>query len=60
MNCKTQKAYNGKVSVIITAFGEHYGKILGSADPTTASKVRSKLKANKITISEAIAFLKVQ
>lgn len=58
MNCKTKKEYNGKVSVIIIAFGEHYGKCLGSADQATASKVKSKLKANKITISEAIALLK--
>ncbi len=59
MNCKTQKAYNGKVSIIITAFGEHYGKCLGSAkDQATASRVRSKLQSNRITIAEAIALLK--
>lgn len=57
MNCKTQKAYNGKVSVIITAFGEHYGKILGSADQALANKVRAKLKSDKITVAEAIALL---
>lgn len=58
MNCKTQKAYDSKVSVIITAFGEHYGKILGSADQALANKVRSKLKSDKITVAEAIALLR--
>lgn len=60
MNCKTQrKTYDTKIQVIITAFGKHYGKCLGStSDRNLANRVRTKLKADKITMLEAINMLK--
>ena len=60
MNCKTQReTYGTKIQVIITEFGEHYGKCLGSTfDRNLASKVRKKLKEDKITMSEAIDMLR--
>lgn len=60
MNCKTQReTYGTKIHVIIIAFGEHYGKCLGStSDRNLANKVRTKLKADKITMLEAIDMLR--
>lgn len=53
------QGYDNRINIFVVEPGEHYGKCLGSTtNRSLANKVRNKLKADKITISEAIEMLK--
>jgi len=60
MRVTTQsQGYDNRINIFVVEPGEHYGKCLGSTtNRSLANKVRDKLKADKITISEAIEILR--
>jgi hypothetical protein len=60
MRVTTQsQGYDNRINIFVVEPGEHYGKCLGSAtNRSLANKVRDKLKADKITMLEAIEILR--
>lgn len=60
MKVTTQsQGYDNRINIFVIEPGKHYGKCLGSTtNRSLANKVRNKLKADKITISEAIEILR--
>ncbi len=60
MRVTTQsQGYDNRINIFVVEPGEHYGKCLGSTtDRSLANKVRDKLKADKITMLEAIEILR--
>lgn len=60
MRVTTQsQGYDDRINIFVVEPGEHYGKCLGSTtNRSLANKVRNKLKADKITMSEAIEMLR--
>jgi hypothetical protein len=60
MKVTTQsQGYDNRINIFVIEPGEHYGKCLGSTtNRSLANKVRDKLKADKITMLEAIEMLR--